>query len=163
MPKEETFPIPLKYTDVARSTHTDLDVMQEKGIDDFWNVIELKHVRFEEKFHKIQFIKRKTSQGQIWSGERLTKVQTTTRPDHVWPDVWSKIGKAAQDREKTRIEKKTRSQNSTMLDDWEETALKIRMTKNTGKPYKIRGWNWKGLWTRPCRAKRRFILAPGNW
>ena len=35
----------------------------------------------------------------MWSGERLTKVQTTTRPDHVWPEVWSKIGKAAQNRE----------------------------------------------------------------
>ena len=30
VPKEETFPIPLKYVDVTRSTHTDLYVMQEK-------------------------------------------------------------------------------------------------------------------------------------
>ena len=37
VPKEETFPIPLKYIDVTRSTHTDLDV-QEKRIDDYWNV-----------------------------------------------------------------------------------------------------------------------------
>ena len=29
VPEEETFPIPLKYIDVARSTHTGLDVMQE--------------------------------------------------------------------------------------------------------------------------------------
>ena len=28
--KEETFRIPLKYTDVTRPTHTDLDVLQEK-------------------------------------------------------------------------------------------------------------------------------------
>ena len=32
--KEETFLTPLKYSDVTRSTHTDLDVMQEKRIDD---------------------------------------------------------------------------------------------------------------------------------
>ena len=38
VPKEETFPIPLKYIDVTRSTHTDLDVLQEKRIDDYWNV-----------------------------------------------------------------------------------------------------------------------------
>ena len=39
LPKEETFPIPLKYIDVTRSTaHTDLDVMQEKRVDDYWNV-----------------------------------------------------------------------------------------------------------------------------
>ena len=36
VPKEETFPIPLKHTDVARSTHTDQDVMQEKRIDNYW-------------------------------------------------------------------------------------------------------------------------------
>ena len=38
VPKEETFPIPLKYIDVTRSTQTDLDVMQEKRLDDYWNV-----------------------------------------------------------------------------------------------------------------------------
>ena len=36
----------------------------------------------------------------MWSRGRLTKVQTTTRPDHVWPEVWTKIGKAAQNPEK---------------------------------------------------------------
>ena len=35
LPKEETLPIPLKYIDVTRSTHTDLDVMQQKSIDDY--------------------------------------------------------------------------------------------------------------------------------
>ena len=38
VPKEETFRIPLKYNEVTRSTHTDLDVKQEKRIDDYWNV-----------------------------------------------------------------------------------------------------------------------------
>ena len=38
MPKEESFPVPLKYIDVARTTHTSLDVLLEKHIDDFWNV-----------------------------------------------------------------------------------------------------------------------------
>ena len=38
MAQEETFSIPLKYIDVTRSTHTDLDVMQEKRVDDYWNV-----------------------------------------------------------------------------------------------------------------------------
>ena len=38
VPKEETFTISLKYTDVTRDTHTDLDVMQGKRVDDYWNV-----------------------------------------------------------------------------------------------------------------------------
>ena len=33
-PREESFPTPLKYIDVSRTTHTNLDVKQEKRIDD---------------------------------------------------------------------------------------------------------------------------------
>ena len=36
-PSEESFLLPLKYTDVTRTTHTNLDVKQEKRIDDYWN------------------------------------------------------------------------------------------------------------------------------
>ena len=42
-PREESFPIPLKYIDVSRTTHTNLDVKQERRIDDYWNV------QFKEK------------------------------------------------------------------------------------------------------------------
>ena len=38
MPKEESFSFPLKYIDVTRSTHTTMDVLVEKHIDDYWNV-----------------------------------------------------------------------------------------------------------------------------
>ena len=37
-PREESFPIPLKYIDVSRTTQTNLDVMQESRIDDYWNI-----------------------------------------------------------------------------------------------------------------------------
>ena len=37
-PREESFPIPLKYIDVSRTTHTNLDVKQEKRIDDYCNI-----------------------------------------------------------------------------------------------------------------------------
>ena len=33
-PREESFPMPLKYIDVSRTTHTNLDVKQERRIDD---------------------------------------------------------------------------------------------------------------------------------
>ena len=36
----------------------------------------------------------------MWSRGRLTKIQATTRPDHVWPEVRTKIGEAAKNREK---------------------------------------------------------------
>ena len=38
MPREASFPIPLKYIDVTRATSTSLHVMLEKNIDDYWNV-----------------------------------------------------------------------------------------------------------------------------
>ena len=37
-PREESFPIPLKYIDVSRTIHTNLDAKQEKRIDDYWNI-----------------------------------------------------------------------------------------------------------------------------
>ena len=33
-PREESFPVPVKYIDVSRPTYTNLDVKQEKRIDD---------------------------------------------------------------------------------------------------------------------------------
>ena len=37
-PREESLPTPLKYIDVSRTTHTNLNVKQEKRIDDYWNI-----------------------------------------------------------------------------------------------------------------------------
>ena len=51
-PREESFPIPLKYIDVSRTTHTNLDVKQERRIDDYWNI---------DGFHSVYSIRRKTS------------------------------------------------------------------------------------------------------
>ena len=31
---------------------------------------------------------------------RLTKIQTPTKPENLWPEVWSKMRKAAQKKEK---------------------------------------------------------------
>ena len=101
VPNKETFPVPLEYFDVARSTNTNLDVMQEKRIDDYWNVDENRGLSDPwTGFTKFTVLKEKLSKGYVWSGERLTKIQTTTRPDHVWQEVWTKIGKSAEKREK---------------------------------------------------------------
>ena len=96
VPKEETFPIPLKYIDVTRSSHTDLDVKQEKPIDDYWNVGASGNLSDSWKgFTNFTLLKETPPKGYLWSGGRLTKFQTRTRPDNVWPEVWKKIGSAA--------------------------------------------------------------------
>ena len=36
--REESFLFPLKYIDVTRTTQTNLDVVQDGRIDDYWNI-----------------------------------------------------------------------------------------------------------------------------
>ena len=86
--KEETFPIPLKYIDVMRSTHTDPDMIQEKRIDDYRHVDE--DTRLSDSwtgFTKFTLLKETPPKGYMWSRRRQTKIQTTTRPDHIWPEA----------------------------------------------------------------------------
>ena len=86
VPQEETFPIPLKYIDVTRATHTDLDVSQEKRIDDFWNADANRSLSDSWKvFTKFTLLKEKPPKGYVWSGRRLIKNHVTTRPENVWP------------------------------------------------------------------------------
>ena len=101
VPKEESFLIPLKHIEVTRATFSNLDVLQEKRIDDYWNVDAHRNLSDSLKgITKFTLLKAKSLKGKIWSGERPTKIQTTTRPENLWPEVWSKMGKAAQKREK---------------------------------------------------------------
>ena len=80
----------------------------------------------------------------MWSGERLTKIQTTTRPDYVWPEVWTNIGKPAQNREKQeRAKEKPKLDNARKLrgiyfidqDDREYSEHLKKRKKKTGKIY----------------------------
>ena len=80
-------PTPLRYIDVTRSTHTDLDVLQEKQIDDYWNVDSNRPLSDSWKeFTKFTLLKENPPKGCLWSGRRLTKVHATSRSDHVWPE-----------------------------------------------------------------------------
>ena len=56
-----------------------------------------------ERIHKFTLLKEKPPKGYMLPGERLTK---TTRPGHVRPEVWTKIGNAAQNRKKTGMGKR---------------------------------------------------------
>ena len=96
VPKEESLPIPLKYINVIRSTYTDLDVAQEKRIDDYWKVDGDRNLSDSRTgFTRFTLLNETPPKGHMWSGWRLTKIQTTSRPDHIWPDAWTRIGKAA--------------------------------------------------------------------
>ena len=96
-------PFPLKYIDVSRTTHTNLDVMQESRIDDYW-IIDGSRDLSESWTGFTQFIllEEKPPDGCMWSGERLTRKQQTSRPDHLWPELWEKVGKNAKLKEKQK-------------------------------------------------------------
>ena len=38
----------------------------------------------------------------MWSGERLTRKQLTSRPDYLWPELWKSMGKHAKLKEKQK-------------------------------------------------------------
>ena len=88
VPKEESFPIPFRQIDVTRATTTTLDVLQERRIDDYWNVDG--HRDLSEAwigFTQFTILNEKPPDGYTWSGRRLTNMQTKSRPDNMWPDM----------------------------------------------------------------------------
>ena len=95
VPKEETFPIQ-KNIDVTRSTNTDLDVMQEKKIDDCWNVDSSKHLSDSWRgFTKLTLNKEKLPKDMCGPGESGQRFKRL--PDQIM--YGQKYGRA-QNREK---------------------------------------------------------------
>ena len=82
-PREESLPIPLKYIDVSRTAHTNLDVNQERRILDYLNIDGSRDLSDSwTGFTQFTLLEEKPPDGHLWSGERLTKRQLTSRPDH---------------------------------------------------------------------------------
>ena len=98
--REESFPIPLKYIDVSRTTHTNLDVKQEKRIDNYWNIDGPRDLSDPwTGFTRFTQLEEKPPDGYMWSGERLTRKQFTSS---LWPELWKKMGKNAKLKEKQK-------------------------------------------------------------
>ena len=99
-PRAESFPIPL---DVPRTTRTNLDVKQERRIEDYWNIDGSRDLS-DSRTGCTQFtlLEEKPQDGFMWSGRRLTKRRATSRPDHLWPELWTKLGRNAQLREEQK-------------------------------------------------------------
>ena len=76
--RKESFPTPLKYIDVSRTTHTNLDVMQESRIDDYWKIDGSRDLSDSwTGFTQFTPLNEKPPDGYMWSGERLTKRKTS--------------------------------------------------------------------------------------
>ena len=97
-PREESVPIPLKYVD-----HTNLVVKQEKRIDDYWNVDGSRDLYDPSTgFTLFTLLEEEPADGFLRSGRRFTRKQLTSRPDHLWPEIWKTMGKNAKLKEKQK-------------------------------------------------------------
>ena len=102
-PREESFSIPLKYIDVTRTSQTNLDVKLEKRIDDYWNIDGSRNLSDPwTGFTQFTLLDENPPDGYMWSGWRLTRTQLTSRPDHLWPELWKSMGKHAKLKEKQK-------------------------------------------------------------
>ena len=52
--------------------------------------------------HNSLYSKKKAPDGYMWSGWRLRRKQLTSRPDHLWPELWKSMGKHAKLKEKQK-------------------------------------------------------------
>ena len=103
-PREESFPIPLKYIDVTRTTHTNLDVKQEKRIDDYWNIEGSRDLSDPwTGFTQFTLLDEKALDGYTWSGERLTRKQLTSMARSSMARVMEVNGKERQAEEKAKV------------------------------------------------------------
>ena len=77
-PREESSPIPLKCIDVSRTTTTNLDVKQEKRIDDYWNIDGSRDLSGSwTSFTQFTLLEEKPPDGFLWSRWRLTRRQVS--------------------------------------------------------------------------------------
>ena len=151
-PRETSFPIPLKYIDVSRTTRTNSDVKQEKRIDDHWNIDGSRDLSDSwTGITQFTLSEEKPPDGYMWSGERLTRKQLTSRPDHLWPELWKSMGKHAKLKEK----QKWSDENSILKthENCEGSSTSTLRIRNSKKPSRTRVKSWKHQWLLLCPAK----------
>ena len=150
--REESFLIPLKYIDVTRTTHTNLDVKQEKRIDDYWNIDGSRDLSdLWTGFTQFTLLDEKAPDGYTWSGRRLTRKQLTSRPDHLWPELWKSMGKNAKLKEKQKwSEEKIHLDNARTLRGIYFIDPRIR---NSRKPSRTHVRSWKHQLLLLCPVK----------
>ena len=78
--------------------------MQESRIDDYWNIDGSRDLSDSwTDFTQFTLLDEKPPDGYLWSEVRVTKRQATSRPDHLWPELWTKMGRNAKLKEKQKL------------------------------------------------------------
>ena len=96
-PKEESFPVPLKYIDVSRTTRTNLDVKQERRIDDYWNIDESRNLSDPwTGFTQCTLLEEKPPNGYMRSGVETDKTAINIQARSFMARALEVNGKARQ-------------------------------------------------------------------
>ena len=111
--------------------------MLEKSIDDHWNVDGDRELSDTwTGFTRFAILSEKPPDGYTWSGTRLTRKQTTSRPDTLWPEMRKQMSDASKREEKQKwAVEKPKLENARRLRgiyfiDPEDEEFKLTM-KNT--------------------------------
>ena len=102
-------------------------------------------------FTQFALLEEKALDGYMWSGERLTRKQLTSRPDHPWPKLWKSMGKHAKLKEKQK-----RSEEKIHLKTHENCVGSISSPpriRNSKKPSRTRVRSWKHQLLLLCSVK----------
>ena len=105
-------------------------------------------------------LEEKPPDGYMWSKGRLTKRQVTSRPDHLWPELWRGMSKNAQLREKHKWAiGKPKLDNARRLRGIYLLTLRTRSSK---KPSRMPARNWKHRWLLLCLARQAKTVTMGK-
>ena len=117
-------------------------------------------VWFLDRFHSVYSIRRKPPDGFMRSGVKLTKRQATSRPDHLWPELWTKLAKNAKLRERS-MNVQLKNWNSKMPEDYEESISFTLRTRSSKKPLGMLDKNWKRRWLLLCLTRQARHASMG--
>ena len=125
-----------------------VDVLQESRIHDHWSVyVDRKLSDSWTRFTKFLLFERKPSKGFMCGGKRLAKIEGTTRPDCVWPDMVSGMSEAGMVHWRAEARKCSKSERNFFFIDRaagkHEEAIKnarkkLEIPKEAAMPCKLR-------------------------
>ena len=140
------------FIDASRTTHTNLDVKQERRIDIYFNIDGSRDLSDSwTGFTQFTPLHEKPPDVYMWSGRRMTRRQATSGPDHLWPELWINLGRNAKLKKKQSGHMK--SSILTTHEKYEGSISLIRKTRNLRRPSRMLVRIWKHQLLPLCPAK----------
>ena len=119
---------------------------QEKRIDDYWNIDGSRDLSDPwTGVTQFTLLEEKPPDGYMWSRGRLTRKQLTSRPDHLWPELWKSMGKHAKLKEKHKwSNEKIHLDNARKMQVIYSSTLRTRSSKKPSIMF-VRSWKHQCL------------------